>query len=114
MHNGALEGQVFACPVKSLARRVTHIWVHTFDGPTILCAYWNSVGRGYVTDRDEIFHMKFAAAKLGHPSRNIPLDRIDAHSNRAGGECTRKLERFDDESIRKMGRWLPLLNDLLE
>ena len=77
VHHGALEGQIFACPVKVLARRVAHIWVHTSNGTTILCAYWDSVGRGNVTNRDMSLHMKVAAAKLGHPSRNIQLDRID-------------------------------------
>ena len=58
--------------------------------------------------------MKFAASKLGYPSRNIPLDRIDTHSNRAGEARAMKLAGFDDESIRKMGKWLPSSNDFLE
>ena len=45
---------------------------------------------------DMIFHMKFSAAKLGYPSRNIPLDRIDTHSNQAGGACEMKLAVFYD------------------
>ena len=59
------------------------------------------------------FYMKFAAAKLGYQSRNIPLDIIDTHSNWVGGSYEIKLAGFDDESIRKMGRWLPLSNDFL-
>ena len=74
VHHGALEGQIFAYPVKALERRVTHIRVHTSYGTTSLCAYWESVGGGDVTDRDMIFHMEFAAAKLGYPSSNIPLE----------------------------------------
>ena len=31
VHHGALEGQIFACPVKKLAIRVAHIRVHTSD-----------------------------------------------------------------------------------
>ena len=58
--------------------------------------------------------MKFAAAKLGYPSRNILLDRIDTDSKRAGRACAMKLAGFDYESIRKMGRWLPSSNDFLE
>ena len=80
--------------------------MHTFDGMKTLCEYWDSVGRVDVTDRDISFHMKFAAAKLGYPSRNILLNRFDTHSNRAGGACAMKLAGFDDERIRKMGRWL--------
>ena len=55
VQHGALEGQIVACPVKALARRVAHIRVNTSDGMTLLCAYWDSVGRGNVTDRDMIF-----------------------------------------------------------
>ena len=114
VHHGALAIKIFACPVKALARRFTHIWVHTSDGSTLLCEHWDSVGRGDVTDRDMRFHMKFSASKFRYPIRNIPLDRIDTHSNRAGGACEMKLAGFDDESIRKMGRWLPSSNDFLE
>ena len=106
MKHGALEGQIFACPVKSLARRVAHIWVHTSYGTTLLCAYWDSVGRVDVTDRDMRFHMKFAAEKLGYPYRNIPIDRIDTHSNRSGGACAMKLAGYYDEIIVKVVRWL--------
>ena len=104
MHHGYLVGKIFACPVKALARRVTHIWVHTYNGTTLLCEYWDSVGRGDVTYRDMSFHMKFSAAKLGYHSRNIPLDRIATHSNRAGGACAMNLEGFVDESIGKNGK----------
>ena len=75
--------------------------------------YWDSFGRRNVTDRDMRFHMKIAAYKIGYPSRNILLDRIDTHSNRAGGACAMKLAGFYDESIRKMVRWLPPSNAFL-
>ena len=88
--------------------------VHTSNGTTLFCEYWYSVIRGGVIDRDISSHMKFAASKLGSPSRNIPLDRIDTHSNRAGGACAMKMAGFDDESIRKMGGWFLSLNDFLE
>ena len=114
VHHGALERQLFACPVKALARRLALIRLHTSDITTILCAYWDSVGRGDVTDRDMIFQVKLAAAELGYPSRNILLNRIDTHSNRAGRTCAMKLAGFDDDSIRKMGIWLPSSNVFLE
>ena len=47
----------------------------------LLCEYWDSVGRGNVTDRDMSFQMEFTAAKLGYTGRNILLDMIDTHSN---------------------------------
>ena len=46
------------------------------------------------------FHMKFASENLGYPSRNILLDKIETHSNRAGGACAMKLAGFDEESIK--------------
>ena len=85
-------------------KAVTHIWVHTSDGTTLLCEYWNSVGRGDVTDRGMSFHMKFSAETLGYPIRNILLDRIDTPLNRSAGACAMKLAGFDDEIIREMGR----------
>ena len=88
--------------MKALERRVAHIQVHTSEGTTLLCANWDSVERDYVKDRDISFNMKFSAAKLGYPSRNILLDRIDTHLNRAGKACAMKLAGFDDDIIRKM------------
>ena len=114
MHHGSLEGQIFACPVKALERQAAHIRVHTSDGTKLVYAYWDSVDRSNVTDKDMRFHMEFAAEKVGYPSSNIPLDSIYAHSNWVGGECEMKLARFDDESIRKMGRWMSSSNDFLE
>ena len=110
----ALKGGGIACPLKALARQVAPIQVHTSDGTTILCAYWDSVGRGDVTDRDMICHIKFAAQKLSYPSRNIPLDRIDTHSNQAGRSCAMKMAVFDDETIRKIRKWLSSSNTFLE
>ena len=79
MHHGALEGQIFVFPVKAIARLVAKIQVRTSNGTTLLCEYWYSVDGGNVRDRDMSFHMKFVAAKLGYPRRNILLDRIDTH-----------------------------------
>ena len=114
VHHGALEGKTFACTVKALERLVAHIWVHTFDGTKILYVYWDSVGKGDVTDKDMIFHMKFAASKLVYPSRNILMDSIDAHSKREGGACAMKLAVFDDDIIIKIGKWLPSSSRFLE
>ena len=96
VHHGSLEGKICVCQVKALVRQVTHIKVQASDGTTLLCAYWDSVGQGDVTDRDMSCHMKFAAANLGCPSINIPLDRIDTHLNRSGMACTMKMAEFDD------------------
>ena len=114
VHHGVLEGQIFACSMKVMARRVTHIWVHTYNGTHFLCEYWDSVGRGNVMDMDMSFHMKFTAAKLGYTRSKISLDRIETNLYRAIRVCPMKLEGFGDESIRRMGIWLLSSNDFSE
>ena len=113
MHHGPLEGKIFLCPVKALARRVTHIRVHISYGATLLCAHLYSVSRGYVMDRDMRFHMKILAEKLGYPIINIPLDRIDTHLNQAGGASSMKLAGFDDESIGKNRKMVAVIKYFL-
>ena len=81
VHHGALEGDKFACPVKALARRVVHIRQQTSYGSTLLCAYWDSIGRGGVMDWDISVCMKFAAGKLGYLAGKIPLNLIDTYSD---------------------------------
>ena len=70
--------------------------MYTSDGTTLLYAHWDSVGRSDITNRGMSFHMKFAAEKLGSPSRNILTNRIDTYSNQAGRACAMKLSGFDD------------------
>ena len=74
VHHGALEGKIFACPVKAMSSEGTGKKSRKYSGANILqnntfCTYWDSVCRGDVIDRDMIFHMKFSEAKLGYPIR---------------------------------------------
>ena len=71
MHHGALEGQIFAFPVKALARQVAHIWVHTYDGIKLCCEYWESVGRSDIIDKDMSIQIKIASETLVYPIRNM-------------------------------------------
>ena len=64
VHHGALKGQIFACPLKAQTRQVACIRMHTSNRETLLCSYWDSFGRGNVTERDMRFHMKFATEKI--------------------------------------------------
>ena len=113
VYYGALEWKVFACPVNALAIQFKHIWVHTSDRTTILCAYWDNVGRSDVTDRDIRFHMKFAASKWVYPEgiyRWIGLTPIQTVQ---AGMCNEN-NRIWWLEYEKMGRRLPLLHAFLE
>ena len=48
----------------TLASRVAHTRVHTYDRMTLLCVCWDIIGRGDVKERDMSFHIKFAASKI--------------------------------------------------
>jgi len=87
VHQEEIVGEYWTCHVKALARRVLYIRRHTSDRNTLLCAYWDDVGRGYVTDGLIRVLLKFAANYLAYPRRGIPLERIDTHSLRSGGAC---------------------------
>ena len=50
--------------------------------------------------------LKFATTALNYPSlKGIPIDRVDTHSLRSGGENALPLAGYSDRDIQKMGRW---------
>ena len=114
IHHTAIEGDMWACPVKALARRYTHIRQHTRNKNAFICTYFDKAGMGSVTDNQIRFAVKFAAKSLQYDKRGIPINRVDTHSLRSGGACALKLAGHDDVEIRKMGRWAPKSNAFLE
>ena len=114
MHHERIEGGPFACPVRALGRRYVHIRVHDRRRRSMLCAFWDEVGKGHITDTQVRFTVKMAAKALKYPERGIPLNRVDTHSLRSGGACALKLSGRDDVEIRKMGRWAPRSTAFLE
>ena len=102
------------CVVRSLARRYIHIRRHSKSGNTMICSYWDEMGRADVTDRDISFAVKFTAAMLNYPKRHIPMDRVDTHSLRAGRACVMNLAGYKDSTIIKQGRWSPESTTFLE
>ena len=114
VHHESIKGNKWYCPVQALARRVCHIKSNTKDSTTMLCAYFDDAGEGYVTDSNIRQAVKFAGGMLNYPDRGIPIDRLDTHSLRTGGACALKLAGYDDVTIRKMGRWKPSSNVFLE
>ncbi|KAL7525436.1 hypothetical protein ACHAXR_001004, partial [Thalassiosira sp. AJA248-18] len=114
VHHEALQGDSMACPIRALGRRVIHIRRHSPSGKALLCAYWDSVGHGNVTDNNIRFAVKFAAGVLNYEARGIPIDRIDTHSLRSGGACALALAGYKDREIQKMGRWAPKSTSFME
>ena len=48
---------------------------------------------------------KFATTALNYPYlKGIPIDRVDTHSLRSGGENSLLLVGYSDRDIQKMGR----------
>ena len=64
IHHTAIEGDMWACPVKALARRYTHIRQHTRNKNAFICTYFDEAGMGSVTDNQIRFAVKFAAKSL--------------------------------------------------
>ena len=59
-----------------------------------------------ITDKDMRKAIKLAAVELDYPNKNnIPIDRVDTHSFRAGGANALHLAGYSDTQIQKMGRW---------
>ena len=60
------------------------------------------------------YAVKYAAAGLKYPSREIPLSRVDTHSMRVGGACALSLAGYRSHQIMKMGRWAPKSTAFME
>ena len=100
-------GEVHACPVRAVARRVIDIRANTNNPETFLAAYWDATGkRKNVSDANLRAALKMGATLLRYPVvRGIPIDRIDTHSLRGGGANALHLNGYSDREIQKMGRW---------
>ena len=114
VHHEAIPGAGLACPVRAIGRRIVHIRQHSKSGNAFLCAYWDKVGLGNVTDNNIRFAIKFAARMLDYEARGIPLDRVDTHSLHSGGACALALAGYKDREIMKMGRWSPTSTSFME
>ena len=101
-------------PCESAGAQVRAHSAHDRRRRSMLCAFWDEVGKGHITDTQVRFTVKMAAKALKYPERGIPLNRVDTHSLRSGGACALKLSGRDDVEIRKMGRWAPRSTAFLE
>ena len=92
------------CPVIALGETVINIRKFSSDSDTMLLTYMEKGKLKDVTDKDMRKAIKLAAAELDYPNtKNIPLERIDTHSFRAGGANALHLAGYTDLQIQKMG-----------
>ena len=70
-----------------------------------MSAYWTEGKRKDLNADNMSAALKFATTALNYPYlKVIPLDRVDTHSLRSGGENTLSLAGYSDRYIQKMGR----------
>ena len=101
-----VNGEHMKCPVRALARRVSHLRQHKASGKTFLCKVYAKEGNKYVCAGDVSAGLKVAASILQYPlTRGIPINSVDTHSLRSGGANALALSGYSDTQIQKMGRW---------
>ena len=99
-------GDPLRCPIRALARRVTHIRSNNARPRDYLSSYYINGARKNVTAEDISKHLKLAAGLLNYPTRKgIPVERVDTHSLRGGGANALALSGYSETAIQKMGRW---------
>jgi hypothetical protein len=103
IHNDAIHNP--SCPVRSLARRVSHILAHTSDLDTPLSAYFSNGTLGQILSANINRVVKDAVRALHLHLSGFSADLVSSHSLRAGGAMAMKLNGEDRDTIRKQGRW---------
>ena len=84
--------------MEALGEIVVNIWEFSDDDKTLLLSYIEDDKLRDVTVKDMRKAIKLAAVELDYPNtKNIPINRIDTHSFRAGGgKCSTpcRIHRF--------------------
>ena len=71
---------------------------------TYFSVYWVGDRRKYLNAENLSVALKFATTTLNYPSlKGIPIDRVDTHSLRSGGDNTMLLSVYSDRDIQKNG-----------
>jgi integrase len=94
-----------SCPVRALARRVTHILSNTSDLDTPLSAYYDRGQLKHVLSSHINTAVKSAVKALKLKLCGFTARLVSSHSLRAGGAMAMKLNGEDRDTIRKQGRW---------
>jgi hypothetical protein len=102
IHHTARSPETTFCAVKSLARIVHRLMLLGADHLTPISLY----GTGqHVVTKDITAAIRQAGARTGLFQRGYTVDRVSAHSLRAGGAMAMKLAGKDENLIKKVGRW---------
>jgi hypothetical protein len=93
------------CPVKALARRLSHILGNGSTDDTLICMYKEAGKISAVTPTDLIQAIRDSIRTLNLHKAGIDPDIVGVHSLRAGGAMALKLHGESDTTIVKHGRW---------
>jgi hypothetical protein len=91
-----------ACPVRALARIVHSLLNITPEEDAPISLYGT---QQHITSQHITKALRQAAVRSGLLECGYTLDRISAHSLRAGGAMALKLANYDEALIKKIGRW---------
>jgi hypothetical protein len=93
------------CPIKALARRISHILNNGGNDDTLICMYKTDNIVSSVTPTDLIQAIRYSVKSLNLHKAGIDPDIVGVHSLRAGGAMALKLHGESDTTIMKHGRW---------
>ncbi len=102
-----IRGRGSICPVAALARRVANIQAGPSRG-NINLVYHTGGRVSRVSDRDIGIAVRWGATLDNLMSKGYTLNRVSAHSLRAGGAMAMKLSGAPDSTIMRVGRWSSL------
>jgi hypothetical protein len=105
VHHSRGRGSI--CPVAALARRVANIQAGPSRG-NINLVYHTGGRVSRVSDRDIGIAVRWGATLDNLMSKGYTLNRVSAHSLRAGGAMAMKLSGASDSTIMRVGRWSSL------
>lgn len=94
------------CPIRALARRVSHILQRGGNPDSPISTYFNQLGTPkQVIQGDINTAIKDASNAVGLYNKGYDRKRVSSHSLRAGGAMALHLTGTRPETIQKMGRW---------
>lgn len=93
------------CPVKALTRRVAHLHANKASPDTLICAYFDHLGKEHIRNNEMLKLVRAASVALNLESQGFPAERLRTHSLRAGGAMAIAVNGELDRNIKKMGRW---------
>jgi hypothetical protein len=95
-----------SCPIRALARRISHITSHQGSDNDIIATYFDNNGyRHHILDCHINDAVKTAVVAMDLRRHGFPPEAVGSHSLRAGGAMAMHLNGCNAIAIRKQGRW---------